>query len=67
MKRPPQVNNVEAEYNGTLHRAEYTVEHGVVTVVYGRATNSVVCGSQMPNSVAHLALIEILQGNNWKF
>jgi len=67
-KKAPVVRTVTAEHSGKSHSADYTVEHGVVIVRYGMATNQAI---PTPPSLhfyeAQRLLLEILVANKWKF
>jgi len=58
---------VEVEHNGTRHQAEYTVANGVVSVTYGKVTNPGLRPNLPADHVARELLLEILEGNKWRF
>ena len=70
-RRPPkphQVNPVEVEHNGEIHRAEYTIESGVVIVRYGMMTNQAIPTHPSLHLIeAKRLLKEILDGGKWRF
>jgi hypothetical protein len=60
-KRPSAVAHyVELELDGTRFAGSYSVESGVVTVVYGRFTKSTQVGDSSSERVAKMLLRELV-------
>jgi|GEM_PF-6373995 len=62
-----QTYNIEVEFKGETHNAEYTIEKGVVSVSYGMITHTELSRGAKPEIEARRLLLEILEGDKWRF
>ncbi|SCY33567.1 hypothetical protein SAMN05216308_10836 [Nitrosospira sp. Nsp13] len=62
MKEQPREYPVEVERDGIVHSGTYTIERGIITVLYEFSVNTTQLGSMPHEVLAKILLAEILDG-----